>query len=147
MTDTAAPADYAAEPAEDLIPQATLPPEEIDARYESLIRHLSDLPHELAPALGSAQHLVGAIQADHHAGLTRSAPEDYHQAISILRILRDTVQQTLDTVAVVSTKSGLSIDRAADALQISANTLRRKLPGKTESITPGAEVADDDQPF
>lgn len=133
--------------AEALIPEATLPPQDIDPRYEPLIRHLADLPAELAPALGSLQHLVRAVQEDHHAGLTRSVSDDYRQAIEFLRLLRGASQQALETVAVVGVASGLSIDRAAEALGVSPNTLRRKLSGKTESLASGPEVDDDDSPF
>jgi hypothetical protein len=144
MTRATEPLDSTAEA---LVPDATLPPQDIDPRYEPLIRHLTDLPAELAPPLGSLQHLVRAVQEDHHAGLTRSLPDDYRQSIEFLRLLRDASQQAMETVAVVSVTSGLSIDRAAEALGVSPNTFRRKLSGKTESLASAPEVDDDDSPF
>ena len=128
-----------------VIPEATLPAIELDDRYEPLLRHLSDLPSDVAPPLGSAATLAASVRSDAGAGLRRDIPNDYIQALRILRELHERVERDLMTLAVIAHAEGVSIVAASEAAGVAPNTLRSRLAHTTTSLA--RQGGADESPF
>lgn len=128
-----------------VIPEVTLPAIDIDSSYEPLLRHMTELPVDVAPPLGSAATLVASIRSDAQAGLRRDVPNDYVQGIQILRELSDRIDRVLMTFAVIATTEGVAIATAADKAGIAPNTLRKRLGHTTTSLARQGVL--DDSPF
>ncbi|BDZ52526.1 hypothetical protein GCM10025867_47670 (plasmid) [Frondihabitans sucicola] len=128
-----------------VIPDATLPAIDVDSAYEPLIRHMTELPADVAPPLGSAATLVSSIRSDAGAGLSRDIPNDYIQGITILRELSERIDRVLMTFAVIATSEGVSIVTAAEKAGIAPNTLRKRLAHTTTSLA--KQGGADESPF